>query len=86
MKNKIKVFSDLSGPLVKDWGPVPFFYIKGISGTSKDEQPESSTNVPSKIYFFITKPPVSTADDYGCFNTSSTTFNKLGELGFVNEL
>ena len=60
--------------------------MNGISGTSKDEQLDSSTNVPSKINFFIIKPPVSTADDYGCFNISSTTFNKLGELGFVNEL
>ena len=60
--------------------------MNGISGTSNDEQPDSSTNVPSKINFFITKSPVSIEDDYGCFNTSSTTFNKLGELGLVNEL
>ena len=60
--------------------------INGISGTSKDEHADSNTNDPNKTKFFIIMSPVSMSDDYGCFSTSSTTFNKLGELGFVNEL
>ena len=60
--------------------------MNGISGTSKDEHDDSNTNDPSKMTFFIIKSPIATSDDYGCFSTSSTTFNKLEELGFVNEL
>ena len=60
--------------------------MNGISGTSKDEHADSNTNDPSKMTFFIIISPISSSDDYGCFSTSSTTFNKLGELGFVNEL
>ena len=62
------------------------FYINGMRGTSKDEHADSNTNDPIKIIFFIITTPVFTSDDYGCFSTSSTTFSKLGELGFVNEL
>ena len=62
------------------------FYINGIRGTSNDEHADSNTNDPIKIIFFIITTPVNTPDDYGCFSTSSTTFSKLGELGFVNEL
>ena len=62
------------------------FYINGMRGTSKDEHPDSNTNDPIKIIFFIIKAPVCNSDDYGCFSTSSTTFSNLGELGFVSEL
>ena len=62
------------------------FQMNGISGTSKDEHADSNTNDPSKMTFFIITPLISYSDDYGCFSTSSTTFNKLGELGFVKEL
>ena len=57
-----------------------------MKGTSKDEHADSNTNDPSKITFFIINSPVDISDDYGCFRTSSTTFSKLEELGFVNEL
>ncbi len=63
-----------------------FYYMNGMKGTSKDEHDDSNTNDPSKITFFIINSPVYTRDDYGCFRTSSTTFSKLKELGFVNEL
>ena len=62
------------------------YYINGIRGTSKDEHADSNTNDPIKIIFFIIKTPGCNSDDYGCFSTSSTTFSKLRELGFVNEL
>ena len=62
------------------------YYINGIRGTSKDEHADSNTNDPSKIAFFILNSPIDTSDDYGCFRTSSTTFSKLEELGFVNAL
>ena len=62
------------------------YYINGMRGTSKDEHADSNTNEPNKMTFFILKSPIDTQDDYGCFRTSSTTFSKLEELGFVNEL
>ena len=60
--------------------------MNGIRGTSKDEHADNNIKDPSKMAFFIINSPVDTSDDYGCFRTSSTTFSKLEELGFVNEL
>ena len=60
--------------------------MNGIRGTSKDEHADKNIKDPSKMAFFIINSPVVTSDDYGCFRTSSTTFSKLEELGFVNEL
>ena len=62
------------------------YYMNGIRGTSKDEHADNNTKDPSKMAFFIVYSPIDTSDDYGCFRTSSTTFSKLEELGFVNEL
>ena len=62
------------------------YYMNGIRGTSKDEHADNKIKDPSKMTFFIVNSPLSTSDDYGCFSTSSTTFSKLEELGFVNEL
>ena len=55
-------------------------------GTSKDEHADNNIKDPSKMAFFIINSPLDPSDDYGCFRTSSTTFSKLEELGFVNEL
>ena len=60
--------------------------MNGIRGTSKDEHADNKIKDPSKMAFLIINSPVDTSDAYGCFRTSSTTFNKLEELGFVNEL
>ena len=60
--------------------------MNGIRGTSKDEHADNNIKDPIKMAFFIVSSPVGTSDDYGCFRTSSTTFSKLEELGFVNEL
>ena len=60
--------------------------MNGMRGTSKDEHADNNIRVPSKMAFFIINSPLATSDDYGCFRTSSTTFSKLEELGFVNEL
>ena len=60
--------------------------MNGNMGTSKDEHADKNIKDPSKMAFFIINSPVVTSDDYGCFRTSSTTFSKLEELGFVNEL
>ena len=61
-------------------------YINGIRGTSKDEHADNNIKDPSKMPFFIINSPIDTSDDYSCFKTSSATFSKLEELGFVNEL
>ena len=57
-----------------------------MSGMSNDEHADTNINDPNSIIFFIIISPFFSRNDYGCFSTSSTSFNKLGELGFVNEL